>query len=50
MYYVAVEARVHKMLRSGGGGRFRPFQPPTGSGETYIEWPSFPGILTPRRT
>ena len=23
MYYVAVEARVHKMLRSGGGGRCR---------------------------
>ena len=50
MYYVAVEARVHKMLRSGGGGRCRPFQPPTGSGETYIEGPSFPGILTPRRS
>ena len=50
MYYVAVEARVHKMLRSGGGGRFRPFQPPTGSGETYIEGRSFPRILTPRRS
>ena len=28
MYYVAVEARVHKMLRSGGGGRCSLFNLP----------------------